>query len=79
MAADTDEDIPRDIHEAVASACIQQYELLASKGKPSASKQWTPLAGVVQKASTKKSELNVVALGTGSKCIGRKALDHDGK
>lgn len=66
-----------DFHRAVALACIQQYELLPSKGKPQDGQQWTPLAGVVQRNSD--SKLKVVALGTGSKCIGKKALNHHGK
>ena len=62
-------------HNNVAEVCIKQYKLLPSKGKPMNGKEWTHLAGVVVRHS---GQLEVVALGTGSKCIGEKALDHNG-
>ncbi len=64
-------------HDSIAKVCIKQYELLPSKGKLINGEEWTHVAGVVVRNSQSR-QLNVVALGTGSKCIGEKALDHNG-
>ena len=64
-------------HQRVAEECLKQYSQLPSKGKPIKGREWTPLAGVV--LSNAKSELKVVALGTGSKCVGANSLDSQGR
>ncbi len=64
-------------HQRIAEECLKQYSQLPSRGKPIKGREWTPLAGVV--LSNAMSELKVVALGTGSKCVGANTLDSQGR
>lgn len=66
----------------IATACIRQYRVLSKKGKPVVGEEWTPLAAVVlvdrhgQRKSCGQDQpsMTVVALGTGSKCIGQQRM-----
>ena len=68
-----------EFHKLISQTCIEQYQALPRKGKPG-EEEWTPLAGVViRDTSCSLSErVKVVALGTGSKCIGEHKLSHEG-
>ncbi|KAK3086062.1 hypothetical protein FSP39_012896 [Pinctada imbricata] len=66
--------------DAVASLCYNKYYQLPRKGKPQTGREWTLMAAVVQSRSIKgfyvyqyrdcEKEMKVVAMGTGSKCLG---------
>ena len=69
----------------IGKMCINKYNELTKKGKPIKGKEWTPLAAfVVLKDKTEDSprdgwfSMEVVSLGTGSKCLGRNQLNKDG-
>lgn len=57
--------------DLVSNTCYRKYSILPKTGKPN-SKQCTVLAGIVKIVGepSSKSVVNVVSLGTGSKCIG---------
>nr|CAD7455030.1 unnamed protein product [Timema tahoe] len=68
--------------DRVANCCYAKYASLPKTGKPS-SREWTPLAGVVKAEHQDESfrdalSVEVVALGTGSKCLGRSKLSRRG-
>nr|CAD7396730.1 unnamed protein product [Timema cristinae] len=68
--------------DRVANCCYVKYASLPKTGKPS-SREWTPLAGVVKvehqdEAFEDALSVEVVALGTGSKCLGRTKLSPRG-
>nr|CAD7578325.1 unnamed protein product [Timema californicum] len=68
--------------DRVANCCYAKYASLPKTGKPS-SREWTPLAGVVKVEHHDESfedalSVEVVALGTGSKCLGRTKLSPRG-
>ena len=68
--------------DKITSACINKYNSLGKNGKPVKDQEWTLLAGVVQATIINKDcsdiKLQVVALGTGSKCIGKNQLPSEG-
>lgn len=57
----------------IVQLCISQYESLRKTGKPKNEGEWTLLSCFVQEEQRDNS-LKVVALGTGSKCIGSQQL-----
>jgi len=70
--------------ERIAASAYTAYEKLPKKGKPQKLKEWTLLSAVIMK-SCKLSEnknddykLKAVALGTGSKCIGKSQMSLKG-
>lgn len=58
------------LQENIAKLSIEQYDRLPKTGKPTTN-QWTVLSAIVQEH---KNNLEVVALGTGSKCIGKSKM-----
>ncbi|XP_027016685.2 tRNA-specific adenosine deaminase 1 [Tachysurus fulvidraco] len=67
--------------DEVARMCYERYMTLPPKGKPEAGRQWTQLAAVVQVTCCPETNTvlkEVVALGTGTKCIGRSAMSPKG-
>eukprot|EP00729_Bicosta_minor_P002532 gene2532-9425_t len=69
--------------DKVASAALDAYGRLPKKGKPNVASEWTVLAAIVMEttttlpprtAATKSPSFSVVALGTGTKCVGHAAL-----
>lgn len=69
----------------IAELCYSKYISLAKTGKPVEEREWTHLAGIVkvddwQKGSNCSSnkQMDVVALGTGSKCIGKSKMSMSG-
>ncbi|KAF2898553.1 hypothetical protein ILUMI_07624 [Ignelater luminosus] len=63
-------------HNKIAKLCIDHFQNLPKTGKPTA-KEWTILSCIV-KENTIAHHLEVVALGTGSKCIGKSRLSPKG-
>jgi tRNA-specific adenosine deaminase 1 len=70
--------------DQIAEQCYSKYTTLAKQGKPN-KKEWTLLAGIVKVEDWQKGcifsnevPMDVVALGTGSKCIGESKLSPAG-
>ncbi|MCL4129007.1 UNVERIFIED_CONTAM: hypothetical protein GTU68_007154 [Idotea baltica] len=64
--------------ERISTACLNKFKGLGKNGKP-VGKEWTVLACVVKsEAKGAKFDLEVVALGTGSKCLGGSELPRSG-
>ncbi|KAJ8343903.1 hypothetical protein SKAU_G00312320 [Synaphobranchus kaupii] len=72
--------------DEIARLCYDRFSELPKRGKPELGREWTLLAAVVKVSETqsldlpeqKKSEKEVVSLGTGTKCIGRSAMSPRG-
>lgn len=60
----------------IAWVCFDHYKKLGKKGKPQHGKEWTHLAAIVQ--SGDDSKLKVVAMATGTKCIGKNKMSPQG-
>lgn len=67
--------LEQDFHNKIASISLEQFRKLPKTGKPSGN-EWTVLSAIVKEDSTKF--LEVVALGTGSKCIGKSSMSKQG-
>ncbi|KAL3860752.1 hypothetical protein ACJMK2_010827 [Sinanodonta woodiana] len=66
--------------DMLASACFLQYDRLPKKGKPQKGREWTLLAGVViSYPMGNEYHMQVVSLGTGSKCIGKSKMSKTGE
>ncbi|XP_052231262.1 tRNA-specific adenosine deaminase 1-like isoform X2 [Dreissena polymorpha] len=66
--------------DTISRACLQKYTELPKKGKPMKGKEWTLLAGIAM-AKTQgngDTEVTVVSLGTGSKCLPASKLSKTG-
>eukprot|EP01135_Chromosphaera_perkinsii_P011764 Nk52_evm10s2496 gene=Nk52_evmTU10s2496 len=59
--------------DLIARKCLEKYDSLPKAGKPDPKQcQWTLLSGIVAETPGEaESKLSVVALGTGSKCLGK--------
>ncbi|KAK3564860.1 hypothetical protein QTP86_030428 [Hemibagrus guttatus] len=67
--------------DEVARMCYERYTALPRRGKPEGGREWTQLAAVVQVTRCRDTNTDlkeVVALGTGTKCIGRSAMSPKG-
>ncbi|XP_026852331.2 tRNA-specific adenosine deaminase 1 isoform X1 [Electrophorus electricus] len=66
--------------DEVAHLCYERFRELPRRGKPDAGREWTQLAAVVQISARAGGTVqkDVVALGTGTKCIGRSAMSPRG-
>ncbi|KAJ9579010.1 hypothetical protein L9F63_024885, partial [Diploptera punctata] len=69
--------------DKMADVCYKKYESLPKKGKPATGKEWTLMACVVKIEGFKKNNscntsMEVVSLGTGSKCIGKSKMSSVG-
>lgn len=69
----------------IAEACYSKYISLPKTGKPNEEREWTHLAGIVKVEGWQKDvscssyvSMDVVALGTGSKCIGKSKMSPSG-
>lgn len=60
-----------DFADSIARLCIEKYNLLKKTGKPNVY-EWTVLSGIILK--TEDGLLSVVALATGTKCLGESEL-----
>ncbi|XP_967247.3 tRNA-specific adenosine deaminase 1 isoform X1 [Tribolium castaneum] len=63
-----------DFHNKIAKLCIEHFDSLPKTGKPKEN-EWTILSCIVLEDSEK---YEVVALGTGTKCIGKDKMSRDG-
>jgi tRNA-specific adenosine deaminase 1 len=69
----------------LAELCYSKYMSLPKTGKPNEEREWTLLAGIVKVEGWQKEfscssnmSMDVVALGTGSKCIGKSKMSPSG-
>lgn len=64
----------KSFHDKIAQMCLEHFTLLPKSGKPN-TQEWTILSCIVLE---KNSCFSVVALGTGSKCIGQTKMSCSG-
>ncbi|XP_036391407.1 tRNA-specific adenosine deaminase 1 [Megalops cyprinoides] len=68
--------------DEIARLCFDRFAGLPRTGKPEPGREWTLLAAVVKvfesRAPRLEAEKEVVAMGTGTKCIGRAAMSPKG-
>lgn len=64
-----------DFADSVAGLCVEKYNSLKKTGKPGAC-EWTVLSGIVLR--TVDGSLSLVALATGTKCLGDSELTNGG-
>lgn len=65
--------------DSIASLCFKSFDKLPKKGKPQDGKEWTVLAAfLVHIKEEDPGNVKVVAMGTGSKCIGQNQLSSAG-
>ncbi|MCJ8734538.1 hypothetical protein PDJAM_G00236320 [Pangasius djambal] len=67
--------------DEVARMCYERYAALPRRGKPEEGREWTQLAAVIQVTRCPDTHAvlkDVVALGTGTKCIGRGVMSPKG-
>lgn len=64
----------KDFFNAVGETCLRKFKNLPKTGKPKTD-EWTVFSAIVQDNA---GVLEVVALGTGSKCIGRNSMSGNG-
>lgn len=66
----------------MARLCLEKFDSLPDKGKPLAGKEWTLLSGVVERRWSDDDDggdrSEVVALATGTRCIGASKLSARG-
>lgn len=60
----------KSFHDNIAQVCLEHFKALPKSGKPNSS-EWTILSCIVLELN---SSFSVVALGTGSKCIGQSKM-----
>lgn len=63
--------------DRLAKICYQTFESISKTGKPIVDKEWTVLSCIVKYEHATK-DLNVVSLGTGTRCIGRSLMSNLG-
>lgn len=75
----------RRFSEQIAKMCLSHYSRnLAKKGKPQKDVEWTTLAGIIETRPSENADvksdscMRVVAMGTGSKCIGQSQMSAKG-
>uniref|UniRef100_A0A8C5D5H1 tRNA-specific adenosine deaminase 1 n=1 Tax=Gouania willdenowi TaxID=441366 RepID=A0A8C5D5H1_GOUWI len=65
--------------DEVARLCYERFRSLPRRGKPEAGREWTLLAAVLKVTRDgDPTEMEVVSMGTGTKCIGRTAMSPSG-
>ncbi|XP_069570438.1 tRNA-specific adenosine deaminase 1 [Brachyistius frenatus] len=67
--------------DEVAKLCYERFGQLPRRGKPEPGREWTLLAAVVKvtrRGSSGSVEMEVVSLGTGTKCVGQTAMSPKG-
>ncbi|XP_055301321.1 tRNA-specific adenosine deaminase 1 [Sitodiplosis mosellana] len=63
--------------DRLAKICYQTFESISKTGKPILGKEWTVLS-CIAKYEHHTKDLEVVSLGTGTRCIGRSLLSNQG-
>nr|CAG4649118.1 EOG090X01OT [Scapholeberis mucronata] len=69
------------LENQVTKLTYEHFNNLPKKGKPLQDKEWTILAAILLKVDIDESEdysLQIVSLGTGSKCVGQTKMTSDG-
>uniref|UniRef100_A0A3P9CD86 Uncharacterized protein n=1 Tax=Maylandia zebra TaxID=106582 RepID=A0A3P9CD86_9CICH len=66
------------IADEVAKLCYERFSQLPRRGKPEPGREWTLLAAVVRQDGPVHFAMEVVSLGTGTKCIGQTAMSPTG-
>ncbi|XP_043198184.1 tRNA-specific adenosine deaminase 1-like [Amphibalanus amphitrite] len=69
---------PAGFPDLIATACYDQFSRLPRRARPQASREWALLAGFLL-SSPPHTQPVVVALGTGSKCLGASQLSATGE
>ncbi|CAG2214858.1 ADAT1 [Mytilus edulis] len=64
--------------DRISNLCFQRYKQLPKKGKAQPGKEWTVLAGIVITTKSDYSDPEVIAVGNGTKCLGKSQLSHSG-
>ncbi|KYO42977.1 tRNA-specific adenosine deaminase 1 isoform B [Alligator mississippiensis] len=65
--------------DEVSALCYERYRALPRRGKPERGREWTLLAAVVRfEAAGPRVTKEVVAMGTGTKCIGQTKMRKSG-
>ncbi|KAM4733633.1 tRNA-specific adenosine deaminase 1 isoform 2-T2 [Anableps anableps] len=67
--------------DEVAELCYERFRRLPRRGKPEPGREWTLLAAVLRitrRPSSDSVEMEVVSMGTGTKCIGKAAMSPAG-
>ncbi|XP_067144818.1 tRNA-specific adenosine deaminase 1 isoform X2 [Centruroides vittatus] len=72
----------KEFADIVAQTCYEHYEKLPKTGKPRNGKEWTLLAAILitfdSENDLSRRKPHIIALATGSKCLGAKDLSPDG-
>ncbi|XP_050397823.1 tRNA-specific adenosine deaminase 1 isoform X2 [Patella vulgata] len=70
----------REFANEIAELSYKHYDALPKKGKPQLGKEWTLLSAVIMTCTTGEGLLTpkVIAMGTGSKCLGESKLSKSG-
>lgn len=74
-------DDEKSLEDQITLLCYNHFEKLPKKGKPLPEREWTIIAAVVQrieKTDSNRFTLDVVSMGTGSKCVGQNMLSSNG-
>lgn len=66
----------QDFHNKIAQLCINAFNNIPKTGKPN-TKEWTILSCIL-KEDISKDHMEVVSLGTGTKCIGKNKMSTNG-
>uniref|UniRef100_A0A3Q1FK35 Uncharacterized protein n=1 Tax=Acanthochromis polyacanthus TaxID=80966 RepID=A0A3Q1FK35_9TELE len=71
--------------DEVSRLCYERFQQLPRRGKPEPGREWTLLAAVLQSIKMRRInfpsfvvEKEVVSMGTGTKCIGQRAMSPKG-
>ncbi|XP_051807781.1 tRNA-specific adenosine deaminase 1 isoform X1 [Acanthochromis polyacanthus] len=67
--------------DEVSRLCYERFQQLPRRGKPEPGREWTLLAAVLQVTRRESPDLvekEVVSMGTGTKCIGQRAMSPKG-
>ncbi|ESO98221.1 hypothetical protein LOTGIDRAFT_231337 [Lottia gigantea] len=66
--------------DRIAELTYKQFNELPKTGKPQKDKEWTLLSSIVMsvESDVENAQLEVVSMGTGSKCLGRNKLSKNG-
>lgn len=68
-----------DLANRIAEICLTKFDVLPKTGKPNKDFEWTILSAIVQvKQNSNEQNVEVVALGTGTKCLGSNQLSAKG-
>nr|XP_026693020.1 tRNA-specific adenosine deaminase 1-like isoform X4 [Ciona intestinalis] len=64
-----------EVANTISQLCLKKFDDLPKNGKPEEGKQWTALAGFVKQCG---DDYEVVAIGTGTTCLGESQMRKDG-